>query len=109
MLPINPDATFKVPVSITVPGKTEPAVIEIEYRHKGRKAYQVWWDSANGRSDVEVLGEAIVGWTGPIDEHGSSLAYTAENLALVLDRYPASALEILSAYRSGLLDSRAKN
>ncbi len=106
---INPSPTFRVKVPLSVPGAEARGVIEIEFRHKGRVAYAAWWDSIGTRSDAEVLNEIIAGWSDVIDDKGESVTYNAEALALLLDRFPASGLELLAHYKRALWEAREKN
>jgi hypothetical protein len=106
---INPSPTFRVKVPLSVPGAEARGVVEIEFRHKGRAAYAAWWDSIGSGSDVDVLSEVIADWTDVIDDKGAPVAYGKEALALLLDRFPASGLEILANYKRALFEAREKN
>lgn len=109
MFKINPDATFKTKVNLTVPGKADPAVLDIEFRHKGREAFAAWWASVEGKTDAENLSGVIVSWSGPLDDSGNPVEYSESALAQMIDHYPASAGELFLAYRKALWESRAKN
>lgn len=100
---LQPNPTFKVPVDISVPGATEPARIEIEFRHLGRKAIEAYFRDAAGKPDAEGLAGIIVGW------EGVDTLYSPEALGQLLDAYPASAIEIVEAYRRELLEAKRKN
>lgn len=106
---IVPSPTFRVKVPLTVPGADTRGVIDVEYRHKGRQEFAAWWDAIDGRTDAEVLADVITGWSDVIDADGNPVAYTPEALALLIDRFPASAVELLGAYRKGLFEAREKN
>jgi hypothetical protein len=106
---IVPSPTFRVKVPLSVPGADARGVVEIEFRHKGRAGYAAWWDSIGQRGDAEVLDEIIAGWSDVIDDKGEPVAYSAEALALLLDRFPASGLEILAAYKKALWEAKEKN
>ncbi len=109
MFKINPAPTFRAKVPLTVPGEDARAVVEFEFRHKGRTAFATWWDSIGERDDPAVLADVIVSWTGVIDDKGAEVPFSADVLAQVLDNYPASAFDILGAYRRALWESREKN
>lgn len=109
MFKINPDATFKAKVNLTIPGREEPAVIDIEFRHKGRAAFAAWWESIEGKNDVDILSGIIASWSGPLDDEGKPLTYSESALTQMIDHYPASAGELIRAYRKELFESRAKN
>lgn len=106
---INPSPTFRAKVPLTVPGAEKRAVVEFEFRHKGRAQYAAWIESARGRNDAEALAEVIAGWSGVVDEQGADLPYSEEMLGVLIDRYPASALEILKGYHDALWEAREKN
>jgi hypothetical protein len=106
---IVPSPTFRVKVPLTVPGAESRGVVEIEFRHKGRAAFVSWWESMDGRKDAEILAEIIAGWSDVIDDHGNEVAYSDEALALLVDRFPSSALELQGAYRRALWEAREKN
>jgi hypothetical protein len=108
-LRIVPNPSFRAKVSLSVPGADAPAVIEVEFRHKGRTEFAAWWESSGGRRDEEILGDVIAGWSDVVDEHGNAVAYTREALALLLDRFPASAIELRDAYARELFEAREKN
>ncbi|MBU0752364.1 MAG: phage tail assembly chaperone [Gammaproteobacteria bacterium] len=106
---IVPSPTFRVKVPLTVPGAAAAGVVEVEFKHKGREAYGAWWDSIGSRGDAEVLDEVITGWTDVIDDKGEPVPYGLEALALLLDRFPASGIELLAAYKKALWEAREKN
>ena len=105
MFTLNPNPTFKA--DVTIPTPSGDGVIEIEYKHKGRKALKAYYDSlsegAETRSDKDSLSELIVGW-GKID-----VEYSEDALETFLDNYPAAAQAIFAAYNKALLDGKQKN
>ena len=109
MLKLNPAATFSVSVPLTVPGSSEPAVIDITFRHKGREAFKAWWESIPEKSDAAILAGIIADWSGPFDDSGNPVIYSESALAQLLDAYPAASQELLVAYRRELFESRVKN
>lgn len=109
MFKINPSPTFRARVPLTIPGEETRAVVDFTFRHKGRVAFAAWWESIDGRKDVEILADIIVGWSGVLDDKGDEIAFSSEALTQVLDHYPASAMEIHAAYRKALWESREKN
>lgn len=106
---INPAPTFRAKVPLSVPGADARGVVEIEFRHKGRAAYAAWWDSIGQRGDAEVLDEIIAGWSDVIDDKGEPVAYSLDALRLLVDRFPASGLEILAHYKRALWEAKEKN
>lgn len=103
MLKLIPEPRLRVPVLITVPGAEAPAKIEIEFKYLTKTTLGEYFAGYRDRPDVEALGHLILGWS---DVDGP---YSLENLALLLDAYPAAAGEIMTAYTAALLESRVKN
>lgn len=104
MLKLQPNPTFRASVGITVPGESKPALVDIEFRHQPKeKLVEFTKRLADGRSDVEILEEILVGWKGVDAE------YSPSALRDLLSNYPASGLEILKAYLAELSESRRKN
>lgn len=109
MIRIVPAPTFKVAVSFTEPGAVEPAVIDMEFRHKAPTALAAWWQSAQERPVATALAEVVVGWSGVIDDTGADVAFSAETLARFLEGHGPRALELFRAYVAALTESRLKN
>ncbi len=103
MLKLDPAPTFTAPALISVPGG-DPIEVRITWRHKGRAAYQAWLDGPPNRTDVQALAEIIADWGVEIDA-----PYNEENLARLLDIYPAAATDLILAYRQALFEGRRKN
>ena len=106
MFKLQPNPTFKVDVTIPVPGGKD-GKLSIEFKHKSKKALKEFFDSLtseeNQRTDVEALSDLVAGWSG-MDEK-----FSAENLELFLDNYPSAAMALFEAYRAEVLEARAKN
>ncbi len=106
MFKLQPNPTFKVDVTIPVPGGKD-GKLSIEFNHKGKKALKEFFDSLtdenNQRSDADALGELIMGWSG-VDEK-----FSPENLEALLDAYPSAAMALFEAYRKEVLEARVKN
>ena len=58
---------------------------------------------------VDYVAEIIDAWVGLVDAEGRPLPYTPENLALLLDNYPAAGAEIVRFYNRQLGHARAGN
>jgi hypothetical protein len=110
MFKLNPNPTFTCTVRLSVPGSDASAPITFTFRHKGARDLRRWLSSAaQSADDVDFLDEVIESWSGVVSEDGSAVPYSKETLAVLLDAYPASAAELVLAYRSQLVDARAKN
>lgn len=107
MLTLNPAPTFKGTARITVPGQDQPAEIQLTWKHKTRDEYDAWLASAasfaDKGGDAPFLAEVIADWSG-IDQ-----AFSLDALRTLLAVYPAAGGELLAAYQTDLLASRAKN
>lgn len=101
---LQPEPTFKAPVTIQKPGGGE-ATITVEFKHRGRKALAAFFDelTTSNRSDVDALLDLVVGW------EGVDAKFDRDALELLLDAYPTSALALFETYRRELLEARAKN
>lgn len=120
MFKIDPAPTFAADVPLSVPGDDKPRVLRITFRHKGRRAladYQArsvevaqQADQAGADAVFQAyVGEIIDAWAGMVDAEGRPLPYNAENLALLLDNYPAAGAEIVRFYNRQLGHARAGN
>lgn len=109
MIRIVPCPTFKAPVEFTDPGAAEPAVIDVEFRHKAPAALAAWWESAQARPVAEALGEVVVGWSGVIDDTGADVPYSADALKRFLEAHGPRGRELFRAYVAALTESRTKN
>lgn len=103
MLKLMPEPKFTANVALTIPGKEEPAVVQITYKYMTRTQVFQYFESMKGKKDAEALKELITGWEG-FDEK-----YTPANLELLLEHYPAAATELITAYTRNLMESRVKN
>lgn len=103
MLKLNLKPTFTETVELTVPGKKIPARVKLTFKYRTRSQYLEWNDALKGKEDDEVLMGVIEGWQG-FDED-----FSREAVETLIDAYPASSQEIIAAYHSLLLGSRAKN
>lgn len=107
MFTLQPKPTFKASVTIPVPGGSD-GKINFIFKHKGKKELQAYFNSlgateGEAKTDVEALLELVEGWEGVSEK------FSAENLELLLDAYPGSALAMYDTYRKELLEGRAKN
>lgn len=97
MLKLSRNPTFKHRVEIPRPGE-KSVPIKVEFMAKTRKELEFWLESCKGKPPSEIVPEIVVGW------EDVEAAFSRENLELLMDTYPASALEIFTVY----CDSHAK-
>jgi len=106
MFKLQPNPTFKAEVLIPVPGG-KPGKITAIFKHKGKKELQSFFESlqteGDQRSDVDALGELLAGWEGVDDK------FSEENLGILLDAYPGSAMAFFETFRKEALEARTKN
>lgn len=103
MLKLAPEPTFVASVAIPVAG-SPASLINVTYRHLGRKAFAAWRErAAAGSDDATALGEVIAGWDG-VDT-----PYTQDALAELLDARAGSARALFEAYVAELGKAAEKN
>ena len=88
MFKLNPNPTFTAKVALTVAGSAASAVLDVEFKHKGRVALKAWLETIADRREADILSDVIVGWSGPVDDKGEPVAYSAAALDQLLDNYP---------------------
>lgn len=109
MFQLDPNPTFEVSVLISVPGKADGLALLVIYRHKRKTALADWIGRAPGRSDVEILGEVIEGWSGMHDAAGKDVPYTRDALDTLLENYPAAKDDLFQTYLRELTEAKRKN
>ena len=111
MFRLDPNPTFTAPVLLPRPGEAQPVKVSFTFRHKTWRELNAWlgrW--AEFPSDVEFIGEVVETWGPEIaGADGQPMPYSAEALALLLDRFPGSGLAIVRDYRKALGDARVGN
>lgn len=103
MFKLQPNPTFTTPVMLSIAGQATPVVVEFTFKYLSRDEIKDFWRDLEGKTDIEALGEMVVGWKGVDAE------FSKANLDALLNNYPASASEIFTAFRVALLESRVKN
>jgi hypothetical protein len=120
MIRIVPNPLFTCDVPLSVPGTDKPVTIKITYRHKGRRdlnAYQtravdlaLQADAADAQQQfVAYVAEVVEGWSGVVGADDKPLPYSQDNLASLLEAYPAAGSEIVRRYSQQLSHARAGN
>jgi len=120
-LQLNPNPQFKEEVPITVPGQKEPGLITVTFKYRNRPDYAAWLETLRereetegeetldkdkkkekGKTAAEAFAEFVLSWDLPD-------ALNPKNIVTFLDNYPASYMEIFTAYSKSLFTSRIKN
>jgi hypothetical protein len=116
MFKLIPNPTFTADVSLTRPGEDVPGKVKFTFKALGNKDFKAWLDGAqpanNGgavAADADFLGQVVTDWDGPVDETDAAVPFSAPAFAGLLDAYPASGLEIYTAYLKARMESRAGN
>jgi hypothetical protein len=99
----NTKPSFKTKVDISIAGEARPASIEVEYKYMTKSQVRDFFNALEGKTDVEALGEIIVGWSG-VDQ-----AYSADTLAMLIDEYPSASTELFDTFRRELFEAKRKN
>jgi hypothetical protein len=100
-LTLTPDPTFKLSVSIPVPG-VDPVPTEFTFQYRTRVDVLAWLKSNEDKDDADAVFGALAGW-GLEDE------FDASNVVRLCNVYPGAAPAILGAYLDELRGARAKN
>lgn len=103
MFKLQPNPTFKTKVQLSVAGQSKGVEIEVEFKYLTKPQFAELFDNVDGKSDIDVLSQIIVGWSG-VDQ-----AYSTESLALLLDNYIPAAGELIEAFVNGLRMAKQKN
>lgn len=103
MFKLTPNPTFWAKAQLSIPGEAKPVTIEVQFRHLGRDAMREFFESLDGKTDIDALGSIVTGWRGVDAE------FSQENLAALLDNYPTSALSLFNAFRREAIEAKEKN
>lgn len=103
MFKLQPKPSFKARINLSVAGEVKSPEVTIEFKYFTKPAVKDFFEQVAGKTDAEALAEIIVGWSG-IDQ-----PYSTENLAMLVDNYPAAATDLFEAFRVELLEAKRKN
>lgn len=99
----QPNPTFEAVVGLSVAGQEKLEDIKVEFKYLNKPALSAFFGAIGGKTDAEALAEIIVGWN--IKDY----PYSEQNLADLLDNYPAAAKEFFETFRKELMESKRKN
>lgn len=105
MLKLAHDPQFKALVGISVPGKKEPVEVEFTFKYLTRSGWEEFLKSNEETPLLETLPQIVEGW----NEKHIEGKFSKDNLAKLLDVYPAAAMDIYKAFIEELHKSRVKN
>lgn len=101
MFKLRAEPTFNAVVDFPMHGgKTVP--VELTFKHRTKSELDVWKTSGEGKSEVDIFMECVVGWS--IEEE-----FTRENVAILLENFVSVSFAVWAAYAKELLNARAKN
>jgi len=109
MFQLDPAPTFDAVVAISTPGKADGMPLTVTYRHKRKTAIANWIATARGRTDAEILGEVIEGWSGMHNAKGDDVPYSADALGTLLENFPAAKDDLFQTYLRELTEAKRKN
>lgn len=99
-LTIGPMPDFKLPVKFTLPNGEEARIV-FTVKHKKAAEIQELYKREEMK-DHEFITAIASGWDLEDD-------FTPENIAALVDYYPASALALMGSYLGALAGQRVKN
>lgn len=105
----QPPATFVAEAKFTVPGTTELAAFDAEWRYKSKEDLQAWIKTRDGVDHLDSLAEVMAGWSGVVDTDDQPLPFSRKALAGLLNTYPAAGRDLVGAYIGALFESRLGN
>ena len=103
MLKLVPEATFKIPVSVPVPGQEADTTIKVSFAFLDKETLHAYLISLDEREDAESLAEIVRGW------EGVDTPYSTDNLAQLLKAYPMAAVSFFQAFRNEILKAKQGN
>lgn len=103
MFKLQPKSTFWAKVHVSVAGEAKPEQIEMEFKYLGRDALKEYFQSLEGKTDSDALGEIVLNWR-LVDAE-----YSPENLAILLNNYPGAALSVFETFRREVMEAKTKN
>lgn len=104
MFKLNPSPTFEATVMIPQPGG-DPVGLDLVCHHMRRSEFMALTEAIRSGevSELHALLRLVCGWKNVDAE------FSDENLAALMDNYPAAALAIPQAYGLALMRGRTKN
>ena len=102
MFKLNPNPTFKAPVSIYVPGEGMGR-LTVEFKYLDVEARKAYGESLPGKTNLEALAEIVVGWSD-IDS-----PYSVENLEKMLNTYDTAVDGFFKGFWDEITGAAAKN
>ena len=117
LLNFNPKPTFKLTVSVTVPGQEKPGDLTLTVKHMKPAAWQALHKEAADFMDAnpdagtdamtakqaDILLQLVTGWAW------EKVELNHENMVSTLENYPTFYPSVMAAYGSELWAVRAKN
>lgn len=100
-LTLKADPTFTAKVAIPVAGGPA-AEVAFTFRHRTKTALAAFFESREGRTDVDLFMDMVVGWD-LADE------FNRDNVGTLLENRIGTAVATFQAYLEALTAHRAKN
>ncbi len=102
MFTLEPNPTFRAPVTVHVPGQGNGAFMA-EFVYLDRAARQAYVEALVGKSNLDALAEIVVGW----DE--MDVPFSRDHLEKLLNTYDTAAEGFFKAFFEELTGAAAKN
>jgi hypothetical protein len=109
MFKIAQSETYVQSVTVQIPGSKVKNTFDVEFKRLPQSEINVTLERIKNAeiTDVDFCNEIVVGWKGVADESGE-LAFSADNLAALLEVFPVSRT-IVQTYFDGMAGAKAKN
>lgn len=112
MFCITPAPTFEAPLKLAVPGKSEPAVMHVTWKHKTADEAEAWTKRCSNAERSQILGllmEVMAGWRDVFTADGNAVPFGDAALGQLLQAYPGADAVVLATYIKELSAARQKN
>lgn len=107
MFKIQANPTFWAKVPVTVPGQSEPSIVEMEYKHLTEDELAALDEQHKEKPLDERMRQRafsiVCGWREVDGE------FSTENLSRLMKNYPRAALDIFETYNRERYEARRKN
>lgn len=98
---VNRLPDFKLPVKFVMPNGEEAEIV-FTVKHKTALEIKAMYDSEQKTTDEDFIGQLVSGWD--LEEE-----FNKENANILIDMFPAVAMELTRTYLGALAGYRVKN
>lgn len=110
-LKLQPDPTFWCKVPIRIPGQDEPAILEIEYKHRDKLQFEEFTKVNNESkvNDAKAFMNLAKSWKLPTADGQGVEPFTEEVIAKFLSNYQGAGRAVANKYVEELMQVRLGN